>query len=116
MAMPTLDPHFGERINPIIATCRHRVSVTVEIPAALRRHAGGQSRIRLPPAGTVSETLHMLVERYPTLGPQIFAGNGQVFGFVGVFLNTEDIRRLNGMQTPLSGDDVITVVPAIAGG
>lgn len=92
------------------------MSVTVEIPAALRRHAGGESRLQSLTAATVSEALHLLVERFPTLRPQIFAGDDRVFGFVGVFLNTEDIRRLDGMQTPLSDGDVITVVPAIAGG
>jgi molybdopterin converting factor small subunit len=103
-----------------IPSHKHRadigVHVTVEIPAGMRRHACGQASVGLFPPPTVREALNLLVLQFPALGPQIFAGDGQIFGFVSVFLNTRDIRQLDGMNESLSEGDVITLVPAIAGG
>lgn len=91
------------------------MNCTVRIPTPLRRHTGGASVV--PAQGThIEEVLHDLKLRFPGLGERLFEGNGQVKSHLNIFLNSEDIRFLDGVNTPLHEGDVLTLLPALAGG
>jgi sulfur-carrier protein len=86
----------------------------VRIPTPLRTHAGGKDAVEAPGA-TVGEVLHNLAEAHPELGKRILE-NGEVRGFVNVYLNDEDIRFLDELATKIGDKDEISIIPAIAGG
>ncbi len=91
------------------------MAVTVRIPGPLRRLTQGESEIQVE-AQTVGEALAILRERYPQLGQRLFDGEGQLKPFVNVYLNDEDIRFLQELDTPLTDGAVLTLVPAMSGG
>ena len=92
------------------------MSIIVEIPSPLRRFTEHRATIEVASADTVREALTCVVERYPPLDRHLFARDGQMFAFVGVFVNGRDIRHLQKDRTPLQGGDTLTLIPAIAGG
>jgi molybdopterin synthase sulfur carrier subunit len=92
------------------------MSVMVELPAAYRRHAQGQPTVSLAEDGRLQDVLGRLCSRFGGLKSQLLAGDGRVYGSVAVFVNGVDARRLQGMDTPVRGGDVLTLVPAISGG
>jgi sulfur-carrier protein len=63
----------------------------------------------------IGEALNDLISRFPSLERKLFA-NGELNKFVNVYVNDEDIRFLDGLKTSLKSSDVITLIPAIAGG
>lgn len=88
--------------------------ITVEIPPPLREAAGGQTTIQV--AGqTVATALADLVRQHPALESKIFH-NGQLRPYINVYVNDEDIRYLDELQTPLADGAVIALIPAVAGG
>ena len=88
---------------------------TVQIPTALRAHAGGNSKLDLS-GETVGELLGGLVGQYPELGKRLLKPDGALNRYVNVFVNDEDIRFLQNLETPLNAGDGVAIVPAIAGG
>ncbi|HSD29537.1 MAG TPA: ubiquitin-like small modifier protein 1 [Vicinamibacteria bacterium] len=89
--------------------------VTVLIPTPLRGHVDGQARLELAGA-TVGEVLGVLVDRYPKLRDRLFNERDELNRFLNVFLNDEDVRFLQSLDTPVKDGDGVTLVPAIAGG
>ena len=88
---------------------------TIRLPTILRVHAGGEAS--LPAQGdTVGETFADLGKRYPGLARQLLDPDGSVPVFVNVFLNEEDIRYLQGLNTPISQPSEIIILPSVAGG
>lgn len=65
---------------------------------------------------TVGELLDNLDARYPGFKGQISGEDGQLHRFVNLYLNDEDIRYLQGLDTPVKGGDVVSILPALAGG
>jgi molybdopterin synthase sulfur carrier subunit len=92
------------------------MSVTVELPAAYRRHAQGQGKVSLAANGRLQDVLGQLCSTFAGLKSQLLAGDGRVYGSVAVFVNGVDARRLQGMETDVRAGDVLTLVPAISGG
>jgi molybdopterin/thiamine biosynthesis adenylyltransferase/rhodanese-related sulfurtransferase/molybdopterin converting factor small subunit len=90
-------------------------TVRVEIPTPLRGFVEGQSMIEST-GSTVGEVLGTLVAHHPALKPHLFQPSGSLRGFVSVYLNNEDIRYQKREETPVRSGDVISLVPAIAGG
>lgn len=88
--------------------------VLVRIPMPLRRFVEGQPVVEAT-GGTVSEVLGDLGSRYPGVHQRLYDGSG-LRPFVNIYLNDEDIRFLAGEKTPVKDGDLISVVPAIAGG
>jgi len=89
------------------------MAVKVRIPTPLRPVTGGQAEVE--GAGeTVLELLRELDRRYPGLAGRIFAEDVQ--RFINIFVNDEDIRFLQGIDTPLRDGDEVSIIPAIAGG
>ena len=90
-------------------------TVKVHIPGELRAQVGSQNEIELT-GGSIKEVLGVLADRYPVLGKRLFAADGQINRFVNVYLNDEDIRFLENLDTTIGDGDEISIVPAIAGG
>ena len=90
------------------------MAVRVSIPTALRQFADGKSALTVE-ATTVGDALQALAAQHPDLGNQLLA-NGELRNFVNVYLNDDDVRYLQGMETPIGERDEISIIPAIAGG
>ena len=90
------------------------MSVKVHIPTPMRPHTEGLAAVEV--AGTsVEAVLNALGQKYPALTGKLF-DNGQVRRFVNVYLNDEDIRYLDNMQTAVKDGDELSIIPAVAGG
>src|SRR5689334_12126000 len=89
--------------------------VKVMIPTPLRQYAGKQEAVELE-AKTVGEALAGLTSNYSDLRRHLFNDEGKIRSFVNIYLNDEDIRYLSKEQTPLRDNDVLSIVPSIAGG
>ena len=91
------------------------MGVTVKIPTQLRAAAGGESEAQLEGA-TVREVLDSLYKRYDGLGERLADESGSLRRFVNVYLSGEDIRFLDGLDTPVDDGAELTILPAVAGG
>jgi molybdopterin converting factor small subunit len=89
--------------------------VKVIIPTPLRQYTAKKDAVEIG-ARTVAEALAQLTARYADLRRHLFTEEGKLRSFVNVYLNDEDIRYLQKEQTPLHDNDVISIVPSIAGG
>ena len=86
----------------------------VRIPPTLRAEVGGARELEAH-GETVGEVIDDLVERYPPLRPQLFQ-NGDLGAFVNVYLGGEDVRMLDGLDTPVQAGSTVILLPAMAGG
>ena len=91
------------------------MGVTVKIPTQLRSAAGGESEAVLDGA-TVREVLDGLYTRYEGLGERLADEDGSLRRFVNVYVSGEDIRFLDGLETPVADGGEVTILPAVAGG
>jgi len=91
------------------------MSVTVRIPTQLRTLTGGASEVAVEP-GTVAEVLKQLDAAHPGFAERIFDESAALRRFVNVFVADEDIRFLQNLDTPVGDGQVVSVVPAVAGG
>ena len=90
-------------------------TVTVSIPTALRPQVENQDSISVT-GSTVKEVLGLLTTRYPSLGKRLFASENEINRFINVYVNDEDIRFLENLDTSVASGDEVSIVPAIAGG
>ena len=88
---------------------------TVYLPTPLRRFASGQSKVQVD-GSTVGQVLQNLDTSYPGLKERLYDENGEIKRFIQVFVNEEDVRGLQGDDTPVDARDKISIVPAMAGG
>ena len=88
---------------------------TLKIPTPLRPYAGGQNRIEVH-GDTVGGALDKLVNDYPDIRQHIMNDSGELRPFVNLFLNGENVKDLQGAETPLGQDDRLMLIPSIAGG
>jgi MoaD family protein len=91
------------------------VSVLVKIPTQLRAAAGGASEASVEGA-TVQEVLDGLFERHGELRERLADDDGSLRRFVNVYVAGEDIRFLDGLETPVADGAEVTILPAVAGG
>src|ERR1044072_5431956 len=91
------------------------MGVTVKIPAQLRSVTGGESEAVVDEATTVGEVLDGLYDRFDGLKERIAEG-GDLRRFVNVYVQGEDIRFLDGLETAVDDGDEVTILPAVAGG
>ena len=87
----------------------------LRVPTPLRPYTGGKSEIELQ-GTTVAEAMRHLIELYPTLKPHLYNGSGELRPFVNLFLNDENIKDLQGLETTLGETDRLMLIPSIAGG
>ena len=90
------------------------MAVTVKIPTQLRAATDGEATASVQ-GSTVGEVLDALYDRYGELRSRI-AEDGGLRRFVNVYVGGEDIRFLDGLETPVSDGDEVTILPAVAGG
>ena len=88
---------------------------TVKIPPVLRSSVGGEKEVDAA-GGSVGEVLRALVADHPGTESQIFSSEGDLNRYVNVYLNDEDVRVLDGLQTPVGEDDTLVILPAMARG
>lgn len=88
---------------------------TIRIPTPLRVYADGQSEASVDGA-TVGEAMNDLIAQYPALQAHLFNGNDELRPFVNLFLNDENIRDLQGLDTSIDVSDRLMLIPSIAGG
>jgi molybdopterin synthase sulfur carrier subunit len=88
---------------------------TLKIPPVLRSATGGESEVGADGA-TVGEVLRALAETHPDTRAQLFADDGELNRYVNVYLNDEDVRVLDGLDTSVSESDTVVILPAMAGG
>ena len=91
------------------------MAATVKIPPQLRTATGGESSPTADGA-TVGEVLDALYARHGELRDRVAGDDGQIRRFVNVFLDGEDIRFLDGLQTRVADGAELTILPAVAGG
>jgi molybdopterin converting factor small subunit len=88
---------------------------TVMIPPVLRAETGGDAEVTAP-GTTVGDVLRAVAEAHPGTRAQLFAATGELNRYVNVYLNDEDVRVLEGLETPVSDSDRVVILPAMAGG
>jgi sulfur-carrier protein len=88
---------------------------TIRIPPVLRTHTGGAPEVEAE-GGNVGEVLRALTAQHPETESQLFGEEGDLNRYVNVYLNDEDVRVLNGLDTAVSDGDTVVILPAMAGG
>lgn len=89
--------------------------VEVKLPTVLRVHADGQPSVAVE-GSTVGEVFQVLIERYPGLRGNLLDDAGGLHKFVNVYKDDDDIRYLEGLDTKVADGDVLSLLPAVAGG
>ena len=87
----------------------------VRIPPVLRPSVGGEKEVQAE-GSSVKEVLDSLVEQHPDTQSQLFGGDGGLNRYVNVYLNDEDVRVLDGLDTAVTDGDTLVILPAMAGG
>jgi len=86
----------------------------VRIPPVLRSEAGGEREVEAAGAN-VRELLEDLSARIPALGARVY-GEGEIHSFVNVYVDGEDVRTRDGLDTPVRESSTVILLPAMAGG
>jgi len=87
---------------------------TIRIPPTLRAEVGGERHVTAE-GGTVRELLHDLMSRFPSLGRQIVEDD-EIAPYLNVYVEGEDVRTLDGIDTPVRHGSTVILLPAMAGG
>ena len=88
---------------------------TIYIPTPLRPYTNGLTETTIM-GRTASEALEDLIKQHPNLRTHLLDGNGKLRPYVNLFLNQDNIRDLQGLQTPIHENDRLLLIPSIAGG
>ena len=88
---------------------------TIKIPPVLRSSVGGDKEVDAN-GSNVGEVLRSLANQHPATESQLFSEDGGLNRYVNVYLNDEDVRVLDGLETGVSDADTIVILPAMAGG
>lgn len=91
------------------------MSVEVKIPTILRQHTGGEARLT-GDGETLRDLLTNIDARHPGLLKRIVTAEGSLHRFVNVYVNDEDVRYLGALETEVKDGDVVSILPAVAGG
>ena len=91
------------------------MAVTVRIPTTLRALAGGSSEVQVD-GSTVGEVLKALDAAHPGFTDRLVDDDGNLRRFVNVFVADDDVRFLQGLETPVAEGETVAIIPAVAGG
>ena len=91
------------------------MAVRVRVPTILRKFTGGEKEVE-GAGGTLADLFDDLDGRHAGIKGSLVGDDGGLHRFVNVYVNDEDVRFLGGIGTPLSDGDVVTILPAVAGG
>ena len=87
----------------------------LKIPIPFRSYVNGQTEVTVTGA-TASEAMQSLVTQFPALQPHLYNSAGRLRPFVNLFLGKDNLKDLQGLDTPLGEDDKLVIIPSIAGG
>ena len=88
---------------------------TLKIPTPLRYYTDGQAEVAVKGLD-VASAMRNLVDQYPSLETHLYNDKGELRAFVNLFLGEDNIKDLQGMETPLDEADTLRLIPSIAGG
>jgi MoaD family protein len=91
------------------------MSVTVKLPTILRKFSGNEARV-VADGATLAEVLKDLESRYPGITKNVVSEDGGLHRFINVYVNDEDVRYLGSLETTIADGDVVSILPAVAGG
>ena len=91
------------------------MAVEIKLPTVLRAQADGQASVAVD-GSTVGDVFNALVARYPGLRGNLLDDEGGLHKFVNVYKDDDDIRYLDGLDTKVGNGDVLSILPAVAGG
>ncbi len=91
------------------------MAVEVRLPTVLRSAAGGNATVSADGA-TIGEVLRNLVATYPAMAGQVLGDDGSLHKFVNVYVNDDDVRYLDRLDTKVTDGDTVSILPAVAGG
>ena len=89
--------------------------IEVRIPTVFRKFTGGQAAVSVD-GGTISDVIDQLEQAHPGFKEQIVTETGELHRFVNVYVNDEDIRYLEKLDTKASDGDTVALLPSVAGG
>jgi adenylyltransferase/sulfurtransferase len=87
---------------------------TLKIPTPLRQYTNGQADVKVN-GSNVEAAMQDLVEQYPALEQHLY-NNGEMRAFVNIFLGQDNVKDLQGAETPLDEGAILRIIPSIAGG
>jgi molybdopterin synthase sulfur carrier subunit len=91
------------------------VAVEVRIPTVFRKFTGGEATAEVEP-GTIAGLIDELGRRYPGFREQVLTETGDLHRYVNVYVNDEDARYLEKLDTKVTEGDVVSLLPSVAGG
>ena len=91
------------------------MAVTVRIPTTMRPMSGGNSTVEVE-GSTLREVLTALNAAHAGFNDRLFDANGELHKFVNIFVSDDDVRYLQGLDTPVKAGDTVSIIPAVAGG
>lgn len=91
------------------------MAVTVRIPTTMRPISGGASTVEVA-SGSLGEVLASLNAAHSGFAERLFDGAGELHKFVNIFVSDDDVRYLQGLDTPVKDGDTVSIIPAVAGG
>ncbi len=91
------------------------MAVEVRLPTVLRSQAGGAAVVSVDGA-TIGDVLAKLVAEYPGMAGQVLQDDGTLHRFVNIYVNDDDVRYLEGLDTPVPDGAEVSILPAVAGG
>jgi molybdopterin synthase sulfur carrier subunit len=91
------------------------LSVEVRIPTVFRKFTDDHPRLEVE-AGTVSDVIRQIDARFPGFKDQVLTGDGDLHRFVNVYVNDEDARYIDALDTSVVEGDTVSLLPSVAGG
>ncbi len=91
------------------------MAVEVKIPTVFRKFTANEATVEVEP-GTIADLIDQLDSRYPGFKEQLLASDGQLHRFVNVYVNDEDARYLEKLDTKVAQGDRVSLLPSVAGG
>ncbi len=92
------------------------MAVKVKIPTPLRGLTNNQDTVSADGAGTIGEAIQNLEQQFPGMRERLLDDTGELRRFVNIYVGGEDIRFLDGLNSPVKDGDELSIVPAVAGG
>jgi molybdopterin synthase sulfur carrier subunit len=116
--MPTEIVNIHSTVAPAggaVTDGRDNMAVEVRLPTVLRQHAGGRAAV-IAEGSTIGEVLADLVRSYPGLKGQVLTDDGTLHKFVNVYVDDDDVRYLEQLDTKVADGVTVSILPAVAGG
>lgn len=92
------------------------MTVTVQVPGPLQKLTNGQAMVEVADAASIEELIDGLERQAPGIKEKLLGDDGEIRGYVNIFVNDDDIRFSGGKATRVRDGDRVTIVPSVAGG